>query len=159
MLKRLIAVLWRRVPKWVRRAGVLLSESRFTVTAAAVVTDAQGRVLLLQHRFRPGSGWGIPGGFIQPREQPEDAIRRELREEIGLEITTARLAGIRTLQKYRQIEIIFHCHPVGECSPRGFEVSRAEWFAPGALPEGLSNDQRELIARALNGGSNENFCL
>ncbi len=159
MLKRLIAALWRRAPKWVRRGCVLLIESRFTVTAAAVVTDAQGRVLLLQHRFRPGSGWGIPGGFIHPREQPEDAIRRELREEIGLEIAAARLAGIRTLQKYRQVEVIFHCHPVGECSPKGFEVSRAEWFAPGTLPAGLSDDQRELIARALNGGSNENFCL
>lgn len=157
MVKRLMAVFWRRAPKWVRRGGVLLTESRFTVTAAAVVTDAQGRVLLLQHRFRSGSGWGIPGGFLLPREQPEDAIRRELREEIGLEIGGARLAGIRTLQKYRQVEILFHCHPIGNGSPKGFEISRAEWFALDALPEGLSNDQRELIARTLHGGNDENL--
>lgn len=154
--------MWRCAPKWVRRGGVLLTESRFTVTAAAVVTDARGRVLLLRHRFRPGSGWGIPGGFIHPREQPEDALRRELREEIGLEIAAVRLAGIRTLQKYRQVEIIFHCHPLeqnlaGEFSPRNFEISRAEWFALGSLPEGLSDDQRELIARALNGGNDESL--
>ena len=151
MLKRMMAALWRRAPKWVRRGGVLLGESRFTVTAAAIVTDAQGRVLLLQHRFRPGSGWGVPGGFILPREQPEDAIRRELREEIGLEIAALRLVHIRTLQKYRQVEIFFHCHPIGEVSPNDFEIRRAEWFAPDALPEGLSGDQRELIACALDG--------
>jgi 8-oxo-dGTP diphosphatase len=155
MLKAMIAAFWRRAPKWVRRAGVLVIESRFTVTAAAVVTDAQGRVLLLRHRFRPGSGWGIPGGFLQPREQPEAAIRRELREETGLEVAAARLVQVRTLQKYRQVEILFHCHPIGTASPTAFEISRAEWFAPDALPERLSNDQRELIARALTGGNDE----
>ncbi len=151
MLRRFLAHVWRRVPRWVRRFGVLLTEARFTVTAAAVVFDARGRILLLQHRFRPGSGWGIPGGFIQPREQPEAAIRRELREEIGLEIEVARIAFIRTLQKYRQIEIVFHCTPKGTPSLRSFEISRAEWFALNSLPEHLSDDQRGLIARAVGG--------
>src|SRR5262245_63799332 len=101
MLKRTIASLWRRAPKWARRWGALLTESRFTVTVGAVVIDSRGRVLLLQHRFRPGSGWGIPGGFMRPREQPEEAVRRELHEEIGLEIEVANVAFIRALQKYR----------------------------------------------------------
>jgi ADP-ribose pyrophosphatase YjhB (NUDIX family) len=63
------------------------------------VTDEAGHVLLLQHRYRPGfqkgGGWGIPGGFIQPREQPEAAVRRELREEIGLEIEQPEFAFVR----------------------------------------------------------------
>lgn len=150
MLKQTIAALWRLAPKWVRRWGVLLSESRFTVTAAAVIIDANGRILLLNHRFRPGSGWGVPGGFIHPREQPEDAIRRELREEIGLEITNARISHVRTLSRYRQVEIIFLCQSEGECSPKGFEIKRAEWFAPDSLPESLSKDQRGIIERALD---------
>jgi ADP-ribose pyrophosphatase YjhB (NUDIX family) len=148
MFKQMVASLWRRAPKWVRRFGVLLTESRFTVTVAAVVIDSRNRVLLLHHRFRPGSGWGIPGGFIHPREQPEDAVRRELREEIGLEIERAEIAFIRTLQKYRQVEIIFLCHPKSSPVPSGFEISRAEWFDPDALPEGLSDDQRGLIELA-----------
>src|SRR5262249_36897721 len=107
MLRRAFAALWRRAPKWARRWGVLLTESRFTVTVGAVVTDSNNRILLLQHRFRPGSGWGIPGGFMRPRELPEEAVRRELREEIGLEIEVASVAFIRTLQKYRQGGRIF----------------------------------------------------
>ena len=158
MLKQIIAALWRRAPRYVRRWGVLLTESRFTVTAAAVVTDTRGRILLLHHHFRPGSGWGVPGGFLVPREQPEDAIRRELREEIGLEISSARVSYVRTLSRYQQVEIIFLCQPAGECSPKGFEIKSAEWFAPDSLPEGLSRDQREIIARALDGGSDENDC-
>jgi ADP-ribose pyrophosphatase YjhB (NUDIX family) len=149
MLKRIFASLWRRAPKWTRRLGALLSESRFTVTVGAVVVDSRRRVLLLHHRFRPGAGWGIPGGFMRPREQPEEAIRRELREEIGLEIEIAGVAFIRALQKYRQVEIIFRCATNGIPRPQSFEISRAEWFDLNSLPDGLSDDQQDLIRRAI----------
>jgi len=149
MLRQAFAALWRYAPKWARRWGVLLTESRFTVTVGAVVIDSRHRILLLQHRFRPGSGWGIPGGFMRAREQPEEAVRRELHEEIGLEIEVASVAFIRALQKYRQVEIIFRCIPKGIPLTQGFEINRAEWFELNSLPDGLSDDQRELIRRAL----------
>ncbi len=145
----LFGKLWRRVPKRVRRFGVLLTESRFTVTAGAVITDSAGRVLLLQHRYRPGSGWGIPGGFIQSGEQPEAAIRRELHEEIGLEVCRLELAFVRALERYNQIELIFRCIPQSDFQAQSREISCAEWFALDALPAGLSADQRHLIERAL----------
>lgn len=150
MLKRIFAALWRRAPRWARRLGVLLTESSFTVTVGAVVIDSRNRVLLLKHRFRPGGGWGIPGGFMRPREQPEEAVRRELREEIGLEIEIAGVAFVRTLQKYRQVEIILRCIPKGTPIPQGFEITRAEWFEMNSLPNSLSDDQRELIRRGSN---------
>lgn len=151
----MFAWLWRRAPKWTRRFGALLTESRFTVTVGAVIVDSRNRVLLLHHSFRPGSGWGIPGGFINPREQPEDAIRRELREEIGLEIEGVNVAFVRTLQKYRQVEIIFRCLPKGKGIPlpQGSEINRAEWFELDSLPHGLSDDQRGLIWRAMESHS------
>ncbi len=149
LLMTLASKLWRRAPKRIRRWGVLLTEARFTVTAGAVITDESGRVLLLQHRYRPGSGWGIPGGFLQAGEIPEAAIRRELREEIGLEVCQLELAFVRALERYNQIEIIFRCFPKTEVQPQSREISRAEWFAIEAMPEGLSDDQRHLIERAL----------
>jgi 8-oxo-dGTP diphosphatase len=152
MLRRTFAALWRRAPKWTRRLGALLSESRFTVTVGAVVVDSRRRVLLLQHRFRSGAGWGIPGGFMRPREQPEEALRRELLEEIGLEIEISGVAFIRALQKYQQVEIIFRCAPKGIPVPQSFEIARAEWFELNSLPAVLSADQQELIRRALASG-------
>lgn len=144
------SAIWRRLPKRFRRWGVLLSEARFTATAGAVVTDDAGRVLLLQHPYRPGSGWGIPGGFVHSGEQPEAAIRRELREEIGLEVERLELAFVRALERYNQIEMIFRCRPLGNVQPQSREIHRAEWFALEALPQTLSADQRDLIERALN---------
>jgi ADP-ribose pyrophosphatase YjhB (NUDIX family) len=149
MWQRLFTALWRRTPRRVRRWGVWLWEPRFAVTAGACVLDDAGRVLLLKHAFRTGSGWGLPGGFIEQGEQPEEALRRELREEVGLEIRDARIAFVRTLARPQQVEIIFRCRAASEARPQEREIERAEWFAPEHLPETLSNDQRRLIARAL----------
>lgn len=154
MLKRLLGTLWRHAPKSVRRWGVRLVEPRFTVTAGAVIMDERGRVLLLNHVFRAGSGWGIPGGFIEKGEQPEEALRRELREEVGLELERAELAFVRTLNKPVQVEIIFRCRARrGEGQSRkSVEIKSAEWFALDDLPSRLSKDQRKLIRRALEDG-------
>lgn len=153
MLKKLLGALWRHAPRCVRRWGVRLYEPQFTVTAGAVVTDAQGRVLLLKHFFRVGSGWGIPGGFMEKGEQPEEALRRELREEVGLELESAEIAFVRTLVELRQVEIIFRCRPGGPLGRRNVEIKSADWYALDRLPPALSRDQRELIARALGNGA------
>jgi 8-oxo-dGTP diphosphatase len=149
MLKKLLGALWRVAPRGLRRWSVRLVEPRFTVTAGAVVVDDKGRVLLLKHVFRAGSGWGVPGGFIERGEQPEDAIRRELREEIGLELEEAELAFVRTLKRPAQVEIIFRCRPRGTTGAQSLEINHAEWYALDALPEALGRDQRALIERAL----------
>ncbi len=130
-----------------------LAHARFTATAGAVIIDDSGRVLLLKHRFRPGSGWGIPGGFIEAGEQPEEALRRELREEIDLELDFPQVLLVRSSPRPRQIEIIFSGRPRGTPEPQGMEIKKASWFFPDALPEGLSAEQRQLIGRAFESWS------
>jgi 8-oxo-dGTP diphosphatase len=152
MLKELIGGIWGRFPRVLRRMTMRMTHARFTVTAAAIVVDQQRRVLLLKHRFRPGTGWGIPGGFIEAGEQPDEGVRRELREEVGLELGSVELLTTRAFKKPRQIEIVFRCHPQGDASPQSIEVRKASWFAIDALPEGLPADQRRLINDALNDG-------
>ncbi|MDO9445057.1 MAG: NUDIX domain-containing protein [Dehalococcoidia bacterium] len=53
--------------------------------ARAIVLDAAGRVLLIHQRFNDRALWFCPGGGLQPGETHEDAVRRELREEVGIE--------------------------------------------------------------------------
>lgn len=152
MLKSLAAKAWRAAPLFVRRAGVWLTQPRFAVTAGAVVCDERGRVLLLRHVLRKGSGWGVPGGFLKSGEQPEEAIRRELREETGLELDSVELAFVRTLKGVRQVEVIFRASMKADALSRiekGFEIDRAEWFEQGSLPDSVSQDQHRIIGRAL----------
>ncbi len=152
MLKNLVGAIWRRVPRVLRRMTMRATNARFTVTSAAIVVDKQGRVLLLKHRFRPGTGWGIPGGFIEAGEQPEEAVRRELREEVGLELADVELVTTRAFKKPRQIEIVFLSRPRGDASPKSIEIRKASWFSIDSLPEGFPADQRRLIKDALNDG-------
>jgi 8-oxo-dGTP diphosphatase len=155
MLKVILEGIWRRTPKTIRRWTMRLTQTRFTVTAAGLIVDNEGRILLLKHRFRPGSGWGIPGGFIEAGEQPEEGLRRELREEIGLELARAHLFATRAFQKPRQIEIIFRCQPKGDALPQSMEIRKAAWFLPESLPAGLPEDQRQLIKRMLIDGAKQ----
>lgn len=152
MLKNFLSALWRSLPGKVRRRAVRIGQKQFTVTTAAIIVDDEGRVLLLDHVFRPDGGWGVPGGFLAHDEQPEEGMRRELREEIDLEVDHVRVAFARALPWSRQVEIYYRAKAVGVPKPSSIEIKHAEWFAVDQLPVSLSTDQRRLIERALSDG-------
>ena len=149
MLRRLLGFLWRKAPKAARRWSVRFTQPRFYVTAGAVILNKEGEVLLLNHVFRAGSGWGIPGGFLERDEQPDEALRRELREEAGMELDDLKIAFIRTLKRPGQVEIIYRCRAQGKAAPQGYEIKSAAWFSPDRLPPDLSRDQRWIIRQTL----------
>ncbi|MFS8085308.1 MAG: NUDIX hydrolase [Acidobacteriota bacterium] len=150
MFVEFLGSIWRRLPGSIRRRAMRAGQGRFTVTAGVIIFDDDGRVLLLDHVFRPDSGWGLPGGFLNQGEQPEAALRREMREEIGIELEHVTVLFARTLRRPRQIEIYFTASAVGAPQPCSFEIRTAEWFKIDNLPAELSKDQRRLIQRALD---------
>ncbi|HLL71269.1 MAG TPA: NUDIX hydrolase [Pyrinomonadaceae bacterium] len=156
MWKKLLGALWHGSPRRVRRWGVWLVEPRFLVTVGAVVLDERGRVMLLNHEFRTGSGWGIPGGFIESGEQPLEALRRELHEEVGVELDAPQLFHVRTLDKTQQVEIHFRCRVRAgvRATPQSMEINGVGWFDADKLPPELSADQRRIIKHALADGAN-----
>jgi ADP-ribose pyrophosphatase YjhB (NUDIX family) len=150
MLKQIFGAVWRHLPPWARNRLTRIGQKRFTVTTAVAIFDDQGRVLLLEHVFRPDSGWGLPGGFLSSGEQPEAGVRREIREEVGIELEEVELVFVRTLGRLRQVEIYFRAKASGIPQPRSFEIKRAAWFARNALPPDLSKDQIRLIDQAVS---------
>jgi NAD+ diphosphatase len=95
----------------------------------------------------------MPGGFLEKREQPEAALRRELREEVGLEVGELKLLATRAHQGAKQVEIVFSCQAIGDTGQLSFEIQEAAWFLPGEFPEELPRDQARLINRALTDGA------
>src|ERR1700730_11055718 len=103
MVIKFLGAMWRHLPAFVRRRLVRTGQKRFTVTAGVIIFDEHLHVLLLDHVFRPDGGWGIPGGFVGKGEQPETAVRRELREEIGIELLDVQMVLVRALSVPRQL--------------------------------------------------------
>lgn len=58
-----------------------------------VIVEVDGGIALVRRR-NPPPGWAIPGGFIDYRERAEDAARREMREELGLDVELVALLGV-----------------------------------------------------------------
>ena len=61
---------------------------------AALIPDSEGRLMLVTRGVEPDYGkLDLPGGFIDPGETPENALKRELREELGLKVKSMRYLG------------------------------------------------------------------
>ncbi len=69
------------------------------VIAHGVARDPAGRVLLCELTYKPE--WDLPGGVVEPGESPRDGLRREVREELGLDIAAPQLLTVNWLPAWR----------------------------------------------------------
>ena len=94
-------------------------------------------MLLGRRAFDPAVGlWDVPGGFLEEGEGPIDGLRRELREETGLEIEPTEFLGI-WLQAYGGRTVLcltWLARPAGGSERAGDDLSELRWFAPDELP-------------------------
>ena len=142
--------MWAQTPPFLRLKIIRSTQKKFTVSVAAIIFNNKGELLLLNHILRPKFNWGIPGGFINPGEQPEAALRRELREETGIELENVKMIRVRTIN--RHIEILFRADGKGQAEVKSHEISDLGWFSAGNLPERLSEAQKMIIREFLDSG-------
>ncbi|CAA9514970.1 MAG: Trehalose-6-phosphate phosphatase [uncultured Sphingomonadaceae bacterium] len=127
-----------------------------TAGVHAVPLTPDGQIVLVRLSYAPG--WRLPGGGRKRGEEPEAAIRRELREEIGL-LRCARLervGGFRHRPDFRDDRSdLFVARGVEYRFRWSLEVAEARAFAPDALPAELPPITRRLLRLAegaLRGG-------
>ena len=149
MITDLAGVVWKKLPYRIRSLIVRVTQPKFTASAAVVIVNGEGRVLLLDHRIRPNSGWGLPGGFLEHGEQPAEGIRREILEETALELRDLELLRVRTVGKH--IEVLFSAKSDGTPQTDSSEIKGFEWFAPEHLPEEMNQGQKAFILKVLSG--------
>ena len=97
------------------------------VSVAALVTNSEGEILLVNSPWR---GWEYPGGLIEPGETFQDALRREIREESGVEIRITGFVGICKNIERDVVNIDFIAEYVsGDLTPSD-ESTEVIWATP-----------------------------
>ena len=110
-------------------------------TASAILLDERGRVLLGRRGIEPALGlWDTPGGFTAPGESLEECVRRELREEAGVEIEVGRLV-VTVPDEYGNtgemtVNAFYECRIVSGDPQPDDDVAELRWFEPDELPAG-----------------------
>jgi 8-oxo-dGTP pyrophosphatase MutT (NUDIX family) len=121
-----------------------------TVGVRALVLDERGRVLLVRHTYT--NGWFLPGGGVGRGESVGAALRRELEEEVGLELTDApRLLGIYSSTAEGKSDHIgvFVVERWRRQPKTSAEITETDFFDPAALPADVSAGTRRRVGELL----------
>ena len=118
------------------------------VVVVPVIRDADDRVLLCKmppHRGVFPGQWGLPGGGVEPGERPAEALAREIREELALELTDAKplffsdgryakLLPDGTRREMDMIFLLYDCRTSSTDPKLNEEFAEHAWAAPAELP-------------------------
>jgi 8-oxo-dGTP diphosphatase len=100
-------------------------EDHFRLSAHAVITDGDGKILQLKSTYG-SEGWGLPGGALDPGETIHEALLRECREELGVDIEVLYMSGVYFHQAYNSQACIFRCE-FPENSPLTLSSEHSEY--------------------------------
>jgi ADP-ribose pyrophosphatase YjhB (NUDIX family) len=104
--------------------------------AVGVVVLRQGRIVLGKRGHEPNYGlWSFPSGYVDAGEVLEDAARREVKEETGLDIRIDRLLGVYSRSGERTIFVAYAGEATGGELTVGEECLEVATFLPDELPE------------------------
>jgi 8-oxo-dGTP diphosphatase len=123
------------------------SSATFRIGVFALIFDDAGRVLLA--RRRDIDWWNLPGGGMEAGETVDEAIRREVREETGLEVAVERLVGVYSKPQKQEVVLTFRCRVTGGALMATAESRECRYFPPEALPVNTLPKHRQRIEDAL----------
>ena len=124
-------------------------EALHSVSVSGVVTDHQGRVLLIQRR--DNRHWEPPGGVLETSEPIEDGLRREVREETGLEVDPIALTGVYKNMSRAIVALVFRCTVTGGELAVNDEVAGFRWATPAEAGDMTAEAYAVRILDALSG--------
>jgi 8-oxo-dGTP diphosphatase len=125
--------------------------SRWNLGAFAIILDDDRRVLLC-HRCDLDL-WNLPGGGVESRETPWDAVIREVREETTLVVAIERLAGVYSKPDQAELVFSYVCTILAGIPTLTDEADQIAYFALGEIPTNTSIKQVERIHDALGADS------
>ncbi|HTK06449.1 MAG TPA: NUDIX domain-containing protein [Ktedonobacteraceae bacterium] len=118
----------------------------FRVGVYAVIFAGTKVLLALR---RDIAWWNLPGGGMEPGETVEEAMRREVREETGLEVEVESLVGVYSKPQKQEVVLTFRCRIVGGHLQETDESRECRFFLPGEMPMNTLPKHRQRVEDAL----------
>jgi len=124
------------------KTGIRLLVPKHRIGVNIVCLDSENHILMLKHTFHPLVPWGLPGGWMDPGETPEQCALRELQEETGIAnaIISETLAFFRNSDP-DHLNIIVMAH-IDAKQPQitvdEVEILEGEWITPATVPSQLT---------------------
>lgn len=129
---------------------------RNPVPTASSLFIKEGKILLAKRAVDPKKGfWDLPGGFIDESEHPEKALRREMREELGVDIKIGKLFDIVMDwyefqgDRFSTLNLYYFATMKSEKITPADDITEAEWFSIKHPPKNLSSKNNRVILTKL----------
>ena len=125
------------------------STPKHSVSVAAAVVRDDDRVLAIQRR--DNTHWEPPGGVLELDETIEDGLRREVREETGIEVEVESLTGVYKNMELGVVALVFRCRPLdGEATPTR-EAIAVDWLSRPEVVKRMDEAYSVRMLDALDG--------
>jgi ADP-ribose pyrophosphatase YjhB (NUDIX family) len=115
------------------------------------ILERDGRILLARRAREPRRGlWDLPGGFLEEGEAPLEGLRREFREETGLDVEAGAFVGVE-LEPYdgRSVVSLTWIVTAAAGEPRAADdVEEVRWFSPAELPAEMAFPGQDRLLAA-----------
>lgn len=128
------------------------------IGAAAILTDSEGRVLLVKHSYGK-LNWDLPGGKAEANESAQETAQREVLEETGLIVKAGELTGIYYDPVYDMHHFVFRAHHDNgrQPEPSSPEILECGYFAADELPRPMKDFTYNRIIDAFGRGDGKLF--
>ena len=133
-MRSFLLQVWRILPLWLQ---IILSRAirpLFQVFAAAVILNAENKILLVKMTYQRIHPWGLPGGSLEYSETPEVGVVREVHEETGLEVEVEKLLLVKTWSPDK-VGLYYLCKIKAGTFQPSDEVSEHGYFSMADLPD------------------------
>lgn len=145
----LLLKIWKKLgfSKNIQLSIIRLFQNQFLIGVTGVIFNAESKVLLFKHTYRK-TAWSLPGGYMNGKEHPREALEREIFEESGLTVSIDWRMKIRTDRETARLDISYIGTFIGGTFTPSAEVSEARFCSLDDLPP-IRREQLFLIERAL----------
>jgi ADP-ribose pyrophosphatase YjhB (NUDIX family) len=123
----------------------------YTVGAICVIDRGDGAVLLVRLSYR--NSWGLPGGLLKRGETPEEAARREVREESTLDVELVGDPAVVVDSVAQRVDVVYRARLAPGVDPATAHASSPEilevaWFSEDELPDLQHEASGAMVALA-----------